>query len=204
MSDLLHSRLSRRAGIGLVAAALATTATSRAFAEDGGTDEKSTPAAASTSCSCGSTYNTQTVAQAASPEASPVASAISSEDLPEGALGDRIVWLLDLINGDVANITGDAIAPEFTDEVLAEAPADMLAAVIADISRQAAPLMVQPGQVATTPGTPPTTAVFRAEGREGVVVQITIGIEPESGLIGGLIFKPLGFTLEEPVATPAS
>jgi hypothetical protein len=172
MSELLNSRLSRRAGFGLAAGALATVATSRAvFAAQG------------------------------TPEASPVA----LDELPAGPLGDRIQWLLDLINGDPAAITGDAIAPEFTEEMLALASADEIAAVMTEVATKAGPLTIQAGQIATSLDDPPSTAVFRTDGRDGVVVQITIAVDTTSGLITGLVFTPLGFTLDAPMAaTPAA
>ena len=193
MSELLYSRVSRRAGLGLAAAALATTVTSRAvFAADG------TP---TTDCACGSTLPAQTLAQSATPAASPVA----ADDLPPGPLGDRIQWLLDLINGDPAAITGDAIAAEFTEEVLAIASADEIAAVITEVATKAGPLTIQAGQIATSVEDPPSTAVFRTDGRDGVVVQITLAVDTTSGLISGLVFTPLGFTLDVPMAaTPAA
>lgn len=138
---------------------------------------------------------------AATPSASPAAVA---SNLPEGALGDRIQWLLDLINGDAAAITAEAIAPEFSAEMLEAASAEELAAVIGEVASKAAPLTIQEGQIATLPETPPTTAVFRADGRDGVVVQITVSVDATNGQVTGLFFKPLGFTLDVPAATPAA
>lgn len=195
MSHLLHSRLSRRAGFGLAAAALATSVTSRTLLAADGTP------ASTTDCACGSTLPAQTLAQSATPAASPVALA----DLPPGPLGDRIQWLLDLINGDPAAITGDAIAPEFTAELLALASADEIAAVLAEVATKAGPLTIQTGQMATSFDDPPTTAVFRTDGRDGVVVQITLAVDTTSGLISGLVLTPLGFTIDAPMAaTPAA
>ncbi len=193
MSNLLQNRVSRRTSLGLAAGFIAVAGSSHVFAEDAA----STPAA--TDCSCGSSLPAQDAA--ASPAASPVATAI---DLPEGALGDRIQWLLDLINGDPAAITADAIAPEFSAEMLEAASAEELAAIILEVADKAGPLAIQEGQIATLPETPPKTAVFRADGRDGVVVQITISVDTDSGQITGLFFKPLGFTLDVPAATPAA
>ena len=51
-------------------------------------------------------------ASAATPEAAAVASPVASiPDLPEGPLGEQIQWLVDLLNGDAADITGAAIEP---------------------------------------------------------------------------------------------
>lgn len=194
MSELLHSRMSRRAGIGLAAVLASVTSSHTVFADEG------TPSASTTECSCGSSLNTQTLVQSATPAASPIA----SDDLPPGPLGDRIQWLLDLINGAPTAITGDAIATEFTEDVLSATPAEELAAVLTEVAEKAGPLSIQDGQIATSLEEPPSTAVFRAEGRDGLVVQITLGIDTTSGLIHTLVLKPLGFTLNDPAATPAT
>ena len=193
MTNLLQNRVSRRTGFGLAAGLLAVAGTSHVLADEA----SSTPASAD--CSCGSSLPAQDAA--ASPAASPVAAAI---DLPEGALGDRIQWLIELINGDPAAITAEAIAPEFSAEMLEAVAAEEIAATILDVADKAGPLAIQEGQIATLPETPPQTAVFRADGRDGVVVQITISVDTDSGQVTGLIFKPLGFELDLPAATPAA
>jgi hypothetical protein len=190
MTTLLNHRLSRRASLGLSVAALASVTGARAvFASEG------TPAATE-DCKCGSAYT--------GPGATPAASPVANPDLPSGPLGEKIHWLLDLINGDPAKITADNVAPHVTDIVLEEVSAADLAAVIAEVAEKAGPLEIQPGAIATTLDEPPTTAVFRAGGRDGVVVEVTISIASESGLINSLSLNPLGFTLDTPVATPAS
>ena len=194
MSHLLQNRLTRRAGLAFATAFVAAAGSTSILAREAA----STPAS-STDCACGSTLPAQ---DAATPAASPVAAA---SELPEGALGDRIQWLLDLINGDQNAITAEALTPEFAGEMLEVVAIEDLAAVIAEVAIVAAPLTMQSGQIAVLPETPPKTAVFRADGRDGVVVQITISVDPETGQVTGLAFKPLGFTLDTPAAaTPAA
>ena len=143
-------------------------------------------------------------ASAATPEAAAVASPVASiPDVPEGPLGEQIQWLVDLLNGDAADITGAAIEPHLAQIVLDEVPADDLATALFTVASQGAPCTGDPGSIATTRDLPPTTAQFVLSGRDGLRLLTTLSVDRETGLIAGLFFQPAPVT-DAPAATPAS
>ena len=152
----------------------------------------------------GLTFSTAPTTEAATPEVAAVASPVASiPDLPDGPLGEQIQWLVDLLNGDAANITADAVEPHVAKVVLNEVPAADLAAILVDVASQAAPLMVEPNTLVTTRDMPPTGAQFVLAGRDGVRLPTSLSVDRESGLITGLYFQPAPDPAA-PGSTPAS
>jgi hypothetical protein len=124
-------------------------------------------------------------------------------DLPQGALGEQIQWLINLLNGDSNSITGDIIEPQMAPIVLAEVSTSDLAIIIGDIALQVAPVAVEPQSIVTTRDLPPTTAQFVLVGKDTIRLLTTLSVDGESGLITGLFFQDAPRP-EAPVATPAA
>jgi hypothetical protein len=107
-------------------------------------------------------------------------------ELPEGPLREQVVWFIDTMNSAPDSVTAGEIAEHFSEEFLAQVPAaDMLAIV-----EQMKPLM---GRVIVVQATPDTTG-FEASvllaGGTGLYLQLTMVVNPESGLIDGLLLQP--------------
>jgi alpha-beta hydrolase superfamily lysophospholipase len=130
----------------------------------------------------------------------PVATAQAPVDLPEGALGNQIQWVVDLLNGDPAQVTADEVEAHVSPEVLAGVSAETLALTLLELSAEIAPAQIEPGSLVSE-GAPPARARFVLAGEGGVRYHTSITVEPGSGLIAALWFSPAP-AAGAPVATP--
>ncbi len=150
----------------------------------------------------GLTFSTAPDTAGATPAA--VASPVATiPDLPQGPLGEQIQWLVDLLNGDAADITAEVVEPHMAEVVLDQVPAADLATTLAGVATQAAPVAVEPNTMATTRDMPPSSAQFVLAGRDEIRLLTSLSVDGESGLITGLFFQPAP---DPPAAeaTPAS
>jgi hypothetical protein len=117
----------------------------------------------------------------------PVAVAQSElSEIPEGPLRDQVAWFVDVLNTGGEGLTEDDIGAHFSPEFLQNVPAGQVLATV----EQLQPVLgnVTIGRVAS--GTTETDAGVQLVGDTGVTVRITLWIEPDSGLIGGLLIEP--------------
>lgn len=137
-----------------------------------------------------------TTARTAAQNASPAAT-VPIPDLPPGPLGEQIQWFVDLMNGDPAAITGEAIAPHFSENALLVMTADDIAATLVQFAEEMETVSVEPGSIVTTRDQPPTTARFVIVGKNPANrLQVNIGVSSATGNIEGLTFSTA------PAATP--
>jgi alpha-beta hydrolase superfamily lysophospholipase len=132
----------------------------------------------------------------------PATTAQTPVDLPQGALGSQIQWVLDILNGDPADITADAVEAHASEEVLGQVPADALALTLVELAAEVAPVEIEPHSLSTE-GTPPSLARFVLLGSGGVRLATTLAVDPGSGLIAALWFSPAPVA-EPSIATPLS
>ena len=85
--------------------------------------------------------------------------------LPEGPLGEQIHWLVDYINMPAADAASVDLTTRFTPGVLADVPADQLAAIIGRVRDQLAPVTIDTATIVTTRDTPPNGRHLHAAGR---------------------------------------
>jgi alpha-beta hydrolase superfamily lysophospholipase len=123
---------------------------------------------------------------------------IPDVSLPEGPLGEQIAWVMQIINGNPATLTGADITAHVDKSVLAQVPAKTLIAAITQVSTQYGPFTIEPNSMVTTRDMPPTTARFVIVGKNDMRLRASIAVNRESGLITSLNFTPA------PAATPAA
>jgi hypothetical protein len=115
--------------------------------------------------------------------------AVAQDDLggiPEGPLRDQVAWFVDVLNTGGKGLTEDDVAAHFSPEFLQNVPADQVLATV----EQLQPVLgnVTVGRIAS--GTTETDAGVQLIGDTGVRVRVTFWVEPETGLIGGLLIEP--------------
>ncbi len=120
-----------------------------------------------------------------------------AEGLPEGPLGEQMQWLVDYINMPAADAASVDLTTKFTPGVLADVPADQLAAIIGRLRDQLAPVTIDTASIVATENLPPTGATFNLIGRDGTQQPVSLTVDPESGLISSIWF----FAQLPPVAT---
>lgn len=131
-----------------------------------------------------------TVGRVAAQESTPQASPEAIPDLPEGPLGVQIQWLVELLNGDLAEITNATVEPHLDPPVLQENPADGLVAILIDVATKAAPLTVEPQTMTTTEDSPPSAAQFVLQGKDNLRFTTSVAVNSQTGLINGMNIEP--------------
>jgi len=137
---------------------------------------------------------------AQTPDATPPGSAIVRENLPEGALGDQIAWVLTTIAPEAALPTSEEVTGHFDPTFLAQVPAEQFVGILQQLQAQTGGFTLVPDSlvVADDPSTTPTQ--FTIVAADGVTtLNVLITIAPDSGLITGLVFQPAA-----PITTPAA
>src|SRR5215207_9101175 len=109
--------------------------------------------------------------------------------LPEGPLGEQMQWLVDYINMPAADAASVDLTTKFTPGVLADVPADQLAAIIGTLRDQLAPATIDTATIATTRDLPPTGANFTLVGVDGTRQPVSMTVVPDTGLIGSIWFS---------------
>ncbi len=118
-------------------------------------------------------------------DATPAADA----QLPAGPLGEQITWLVDYINMPAAETASVDLTTTFSPGVLADVPADQLAAILGRLRDQLAPVTVDTATIVTTQDMPPTSANFMLIGRDGTQQPVSMTVAPDSGLISSIWFS---------------
>ena len=119
-------------------------------------------------------------AQDATPEAA---------GLPEGPLGEQIQWLVEYINLPAADAASVDLNTKFTPGVLADVPADQLAAIIGRLRDQLAPVTIDTASIVTTRDLPPTNANFILVGSDGTQQPVSMTVASHTGLISSIWFS---------------
>ena len=119
----------------------------------------------------------------------PAASPTVIEGLPDGPLGEQMTWLVDYINMPAADAASVDLTTIFSPGVLADVPADQLAAIIGRLRDQLAPVTVDTATIVTTEDLPPTNANFILVGRDGTQQPVSLTVAPDTGLISSIWFS---------------
>ncbi len=119
----------------------------------------------------------------------PVATAQTSGTQPEGALGDQIEWVVNLLNGEPSGITAETVEAHVSPAVLAATPAGALASMLLELSAEIAPAEIEPGSLVAE-GSPPARARFILAGAGDTRYATTITVDAGTGLIAALWFSP--------------
>jgi hypothetical protein len=137
---------------------------------------------------------------AQTPEASP-----EVPILPDGPLGEQIQWVIDLLNGDPADITVEEIDAHLTPEFLAEVPADEIVDGLSQVAGSG-PFIIEDNMIITTMDLPATNGWLVLVGDDAVRIEVSIQIDRDSGLITGLLVEPASGATPgaSPVASPAT
>ncbi len=125
---------------------------------------------------------------AQTPEASPEASPIAIPNLPQGPLGEQIQWVVDLLNGDPADITVEEIEAHLTPAFLDAVPAEEIVDGFLQVGGSR-PLTIEDDLFITTMDLPATNGRFVLVGGDGSRIDVSIQIERDTGLISGLLFE---------------
>lgn len=108
------------------------------------------------------------------------------DGLPEGALRERLDWFIDALNGSDRTLTANEVEAHFTADFLQQVPADQVIATVGQLRDVLG--TVEVGRVAKASDA--TQAGVQLLGSTGVSVRLTIWIDPETSLIGGLMIEP--------------
>ena len=125
-----------------------------------------------------------TTAQSDAPAASPTV----IEGLPDGPLGEQMSWLVDYINMPAEDAASVDLTTIFSPGVLADVPAEQLAAIIGRLREQLAPVTIDTATIVTTKDLPPTNATFILVGRDGTQQPVSLTVAPDRGLISSIWF----------------
>ncbi len=138
---------------------------------------------------------------AQTPEASPAASPVAGGQLPDGPLGEQIKWLVDLLNGDPAEITGDEIEAHLTPAFLDAVPAEEIVGGLLQVAGSR-PFTIEDDLIITTRDLPATNGRFVLVGNDANRIDFSLQIDRDTGLIAGLMFELACDATPE--ATPAA
>jgi hypothetical protein len=108
------------------------------------------------------------------------------DEMPEGPLRDQVVWFVDVLDSGGEGLDEGDISAHFSPDFLKSVPAREVLTTL----EQLHPVLghVTVGRIAE--GTTDTDAGVQLIGDTGVTVRITLWVEPDTGLIGGLLIQP--------------
>jgi beta-lactamase class A len=131
-------------------------------------------------------------ATAATPSATPAASP-AEVAIPATPAGDRLRWVVDTLNGDVAGLAEDDVADVFNEAFLAQVPPAQLVPALRQLAGGA------PFTVTSYSGTGDTQATATITGQDvALVVQIAVDADAPHR-IAGLLFQPADAAAPTPV-----
>lgn len=130
--------------------------------------------------------------------------------IAEGPLRDQITWFVDALNGQPANVTAEDIEEHFSPEFLQNVPADEVISVIEQMRTLLGSVSVE--RVGS--GATEVEVAVLLLGTTGLEVLLTVSVNPESGLIEGMLLQPVtsedvpadagASPVASPVASPAA
>ncbi|MEJ7902421.1 MAG: Cpe/LpqF family protein [Thermomicrobiales bacterium] len=138
---------------------------------------------------------------AQTPVATPEASPVAGGQLPDGPLGEQIQWLVNLLNGDPAEITGDEIEAHLTPAFLDAAPAEEIVEGLLQVAGSR-PFAIDDDLIITTMDLPATNGRFVLVGNDAMRIGVSLQIDRDTGLIAGLMLELASDATPE--ATPAA
>lgn len=136
-------------------------------------------------------------AQNASPVASP-----SATPFPGGPLGDHAAWTWSLLNDSGQTVTDAEIEQHLGPEILEQVPAAQIIAGIEQLRQAFAPFTIEPDSIVVSTGEPPTQLGYVISGQDGTRFQVSLALDPESGLLSGFLISPAPPRAASPVASP--
>ena len=135
--------------------------------------------------------------------ATPMASPVTAIDLPQGALGDQIQWVIDTINSGAGTTSAEQITQHVGSDFLAQVPAGQLIALFGQLHAQEGAVTIETDSLVTSRDMPPTNARFILVGEKGVRLTTSIAIDRESEKLTGLLFQPAEpASKASPIASP--
>ncbi len=120
-------------------------------------------------------------------------------NLPQGPLGEQIQWVVDLLNGDPADITVEEIEAHLTPAFLDAVPADEIVDGLSEVAGPR-PFTIEDDLIITTMDLPATNGRFVLVGDDAARIEVSIQIDRDTGLIAGLLVEPASEATPE--ATP--
>ncbi|MEJ7838496.1 MAG: Cpe/LpqF family protein [Thermomicrobiales bacterium] len=132
----------------------------------------------------------------------PASSPEIAVEVPEGPLGEQIAWVVDAANGDVSLTNPVEIISHFDAAYLQFMGIDGLIDFAYGLVRTWAPVTLESIDVSDDGTT--GTAVLTA--RDGTLLDLTVQIDPESGLIADVLVEPAlsASPAASPIASPAA
>lgn len=120
-----------------------------------------------------------------SPIASPVASPFGDSDL-----GRQAAWTWSILNNGGTPISESEIEAHTAPKTLAQVPAAQVAAGIAQIQQLYGPFTIETDSMIVTENEPPTNLSYVIVGKDGTRLQVSVSIDPASGLLTGFLISP--------------
>jgi beta-lactamase class A len=105
--------------------------------------------------------------------------------LPDTEVGRQLAWLLEALNQRGGNVPEPELREHFSEAFLASVPPLQLTAVLASVASSSAPLLLV--ALSERAAGSALEALVNSRGGQGI---IDIQVEPSSGLITGLLFRP--------------
>jgi hypothetical protein len=126
--------------------------------------------------------------------------------IPEGPLRDQITWFIDLLNDEAGEMTEESVEAHFSPDFLLHVPASEVISIVEQMRSLLGTVTVQQVQEGATD----IEASVLLIGSTGLEILLTVSVNPESGLIEGLLLQPV--TSEDqaideaasPVASPVA
>lgn len=106
--------------------------------------------------------------------------------IPDGALREQVAWFIGVLNATQTPLTAAEVEAHFTPAFLQQVPADQVAATVEGLKPALGMVTVE--RIAS--GTTEVEAGVLLVGETGQRVRLTIWVEPESGLIDGMLIQP--------------
>ncbi len=108
------------------------------------------------------------------------------EALPEGALRDQVRWFIEMLNATDEPLTDADVEAHFTPAFLQQVPAEQVVASVEGLKPALGTVTVE----RISSGTTEHEAGVLLVGATGVRVRLSVWLDPDSGLIDGLMIQP--------------
>ncbi|MGC4189747.1 MAG: alpha/beta fold hydrolase [Thermomicrobiales bacterium] len=132
------------------------------------------------------------------PEASPAAS-----PFPDTPIGRHAAWAWRALQTGDALLAASEIEAHCDPSLLAQVPAQQLAAALVQVQQQYGPFTLEPDSLVLSKDTPATNARFTIAGPDGFRMDVMLTMDPDSKLLTGFLIQPAQHPAASPAASPA-
>ncbi|MGN6484911.1 MAG: alpha/beta fold hydrolase [Thermomicrobiales bacterium] len=150
---------------------------------------------------------TPEASQEASPDATPGASPVASP-FPDTPIGRQAAWAWSALQTGDTPLPASEIEAHCDPALLAQLPADQLAAALVQVQQQYGPFTLEPDSLVLSRDEPATNARFTIAGPDGFRLDVTLAMDPTSELLTGFLISPAqaaspsASAVASPAATP--